>query len=97
MGQSAHRRADRIGDPALAEALREVLVVRRNSRGGNAAVENFVTAVRCLYRHAVADGPINASDNPAANIDKPRRPASLRITVSDAKTRRDQPGRRDHR
>jgi integrase len=66
---------------ALAEALREIVVVRRNSRGGNGAVENFITAVRCIYRHAVADGFISAAENPAANVDKPRRLASPRIAV----------------
>ena len=64
------------------EALREVVVVRRNSRGDNGAVENFVSAVRCIYRHAVADGFINAAENPATNIDKPRSTRSPRAPAT---------------
>jgi len=41
---------------ALAEQIRAGAVVRRNGRGGRSTVENFITALRCLYRHAVADG-----------------------------------------
>jgi hypothetical protein len=49
------------------------VVVRRNARGGRSAVEDFVSAVRCLYRRALADGLIRETDNPAAKVAKPRR------------------------
>jgi integrase/recombinase XerC len=33
----------------LGEHVRANVVVRRNARGGRSAVENFITALRCLY------------------------------------------------
>jgi hypothetical protein len=57
----------------LRNQIRASVVVRRNARGGRSAVENFVSAVRCLYRRAVADGLIRETDNPAAKVAKPRR------------------------
>jgi integrase/recombinase XerC len=57
----------------LAEHIRISRVVRRNSRGGRGAVENFVTALRCLYNHAVDHGHITVAQNPARKVDKPRR------------------------
>jgi integrase/recombinase XerC len=53
----------------LAEHVRTHVVVRRNSRSGRGAVENFITALRCLYNHAVDDGHINETDNPARKVD----------------------------
>jgi integrase len=67
----------------LGEHVRATAVVRRNGRGGNSAVENLITALRCLYRHAVADGWIEARDNPAAKVDKPTRLKSTRRAVAD--------------
>lgn len=67
------------------EHVRSTAVVRRNGRGGNSAVENFITALRCLYRHAVADGLINERENPAAKVDKPRRLTSTRHAVADTR------------
>ena len=32
------------------------VVARRNARGGRSAAEHLIAALRCLYRHAVADG-----------------------------------------
>jgi hypothetical protein len=36
----------------LGEHIRTTVVVRSNSRGGTSAVENFITALRCLYNQA---------------------------------------------
>jgi integrase/recombinase XerC len=63
----------------LSSRLRAQRVVRRNGRGGQLTGEHFIAALRCLYRHAIADGLV--SDNPAARVDKPRRPASTRQAV----------------
>ncbi|HET9655065.1 MAG TPA: hypothetical protein VFP72_06910 [Kineosporiaceae bacterium] len=63
----------------MSSRLRAQRVVRRNGRGGQLTGEHFIAALRCLYRHAIADGL--ASDNPAARVDKPRRPASTRQAV----------------
>jgi site-specific recombinase XerD len=39
-----------------------------------------VAALRCLYRHAIADGLL--TDNPAARVAKPRRQGSMRQAVA---------------
>jgi integrase len=65
----------------LAELVRAGALVRRNARGGRGAVENLLTALRCLYRHAVADGLV--ADNVAVKVDKPRRQASTRRAVPE--------------
>jgi len=49
----------------LGEHIRATAVVRANARGGRSAVENLITALRCLYNQAVADGLISEADNPA--------------------------------
>jgi integrase len=67
----------------LTEHVRANAVVRRNARGGRSAAENFLTALRCLYRHAVADGYLTQADNPALKVDKPRRLTSTRRAVPD--------------
>jgi integrase/recombinase XerC len=41
------------------------VVARRNARGGRSAAEHLVAALRCLYRHAEADGLITQAENPA--------------------------------
>lgn len=74
----------RIPDPTpleikqLAEEICADAVVRRNARGGRTAAEHLISALRCLYRHAVLDGLIREADNPAAKVAKPRRLASTR-------------------
>lgn len=68
----------------LVEQTKCHAVVRRNSRGGRTAAEHLVGALRCLYSHAVADGLVGASENPAARVPKPRRLASNRRAVSAA-------------
>ena len=69
----------------LGEHVRGTAVLRRNGRGGNSAVENLITALRCLYRHAVADGLIDERNNPAAKVAKPRRRSSTRHAVADTR------------
>ncbi|WP_205673439.1 hypothetical protein [Amycolatopsis nivea] len=73
------RRMDTIAAVELkaeAEQARAAAVVRRNSRGGRNAAENFVAAMRCLYKHLVNDSHVDERDNPAARVTKPRRNAS---------------------
>ena len=40
----------------LCEQVRANVVTRRNARGGHKAAEHLIAALRCLYRHAIADG-----------------------------------------
>lgn len=61
------------------------VVARRNNRGGRSAAEHLVAALRCLYRRAVADGYLDAADNPALKVDKPRRLPSTRRAIGDAR------------
>jgi integrase/recombinase XerC len=67
----------------LAEQVKAQVVVRRNARGGRGAAEHLIAALRCLYRHAIADGWITEADNPAARIGKPRRLPSTRRGLAD--------------
>lgn len=46
---------------------------RRNVRGGTWAVESFIAALRCLYKHAEDDELISMSENVAAKVGKPPR------------------------
>lgn len=57
-------------------------VQRRNSRGGRGTAENFIAALRCLYKHAEKDGLIKPDENPAAKTAKPRRQGSTRHALS---------------
>jgi integrase len=68
----------------LAEQIRGHVVVRRNARGGRTAAEHLISAMRCVYRHAVMDGLIREADNPAAKVAKPRRLASTRRAIPEA-------------
>jgi integrase len=61
------------------------VVARRNARGGRYAAEHLVAALRCLYRRAVADGYLDAGDNPAAKVAKPRRVPSTRRAIGNAR------------
>jgi len=69
----------------LGEYIRGNVVVRRNARGGGSAVENFITALRCPYNQAIAEGHIIEADNPARKVSKPNRPPSTRHAVPDAR------------
>jgi integrase/recombinase XerC len=68
----------------LAEHTKNQVVIRRNSRGGRTAAEHLISALRCLYRHAEADGLITEHDNPAKRVAKPRRLTSTRRAITDA-------------
>jgi integrase/recombinase XerC len=48
----------------LGKRLRAGRVIRRNGRGGAGAEENYVAAMRCLYRRAVDGGYVAASFQP---------------------------------
>ncbi|WP_344683512.1 site-specific integrase [Saccharopolyspora taberi] len=67
----------------LAERVRVKVVRRRNARGGRSAVEHFIAALRCVYRHAVADELIDERDNPARRVAKPRRLPNTRRGLPD--------------
>ncbi|GAA2397139.1 site-specific integrase [Dactylosporangium salmoneum] len=67
----------------LAESTRASAVVRSNSRGGRSAGEHMIAALRCIYQHAVADGLLPGSANPAIRVPKPRRLASARHALTD--------------
>jgi len=70
---------------AEAEKAKATAVVRRNSRGGRNASENFVAAMRCLYRFAEQDGLIGERNNPARRVTKPRRLPSTRRALPDTR------------
>ncbi|QFU89523.1 hypothetical protein [Amycolatopsis sp. YIM 10] len=65
----------------LGEHIRSHVVRRRNGRGGTSAVETFIAALRCLYRHAADDELIDPAANAAAKVAKPRRQESLRYAL----------------
>ena len=79
----------RLDDPTpleikqLAEHVRDHVVARRNARGGRSAAEHLIAAMRCLYNHAVADGLITDTDNPARRVPKPRRLPTTRRGLPD--------------
>ncbi|WP_344253171.1 tyrosine-type recombinase/integrase [Pseudonocardia hydrocarbonoxydans] len=62
----------------LVEDTKMNMVVRRSNRGGRSAAEHLISALRCVYRHAEDDGLIDANDNPARKVAKPRRLPSTR-------------------
>jgi len=53
----------------------------RASRGGTGAAENFVSALRCVYRFAEDSGWIRPADNPARRIARPTRRPSQRFAI----------------
>jgi integrase/recombinase XerC len=67
----------------LVERMRSQVVVRRGSRGGRTAAEHLISALRCIYRHAVADGLIAEGNNPSIRVAKPRRLASTRRALKE--------------
>ncbi|CAM3410679.1 site-specific integrase [Kibdelosporangium persicum] len=62
----------------LAEHIKTTAAQRRNTRGGRSAAEHTISALRCLYKHAVADNILNDTNNPATRVPKPRRLPSTR-------------------
>src|SRR6266516_4541120 len=86
--QWGHRRLDEPGPSEiqrLVEHVKTHVVARRNARGGRSAAEHLIAALRCLYRHAVADGHLAEADNPARKVAKPRRLPSTRRAVPDTR------------
>jgi integrase/recombinase XerC len=82
----ADRRLDEITPSeieALARESQANAVMRRNNRGGRSATEHLISALRCLYKRAVADGIISEALNPAAKVAKPTRLASIRSALAD--------------
>jgi integrase/recombinase XerC len=79
----------RLDEPTPSEVRQLVAYVkanavqRRNGRGGHNAAENLISALRCLYRHAVDDGLIDEKDNPARKVAKPRRLPPTRRAITD--------------
>ncbi|MFK3985666.1 integrase [Micromonospora sp. NPDC050397] len=67
----------------LGKKIRSGRVVRRNGRGGAGAEENYVAAIRCLYKFAVNDGVITEAESAAARVAKPKRTASTRSALPD--------------
>ena len=67
----------------LAEQIREQVVQRRNARGGRSAAEHLIAALRCLYHHAITDGLLDESTNPAQKTPKPRRLPTTRRGLPD--------------
>ncbi|MFI5495245.1 tyrosine-type recombinase/integrase [Actinoplanes sp. NPDC051859] len=69
----------------LGKQLRAGRTIRRNGRGGAGAEENYVSAMRCLYRRAVDNNLLSQAENPAAKVPKPKRQESARHALSDAR------------
>jgi integrase len=63
--------------------MKQRAVERGNSRGGRTAAEHLISALRCVYKHAVADGILAEDDNPAVRVPKPRRLASPRRALPE--------------
>ncbi|WP_433655199.1 tyrosine-type recombinase/integrase [Nocardia sp. CA-128927] len=68
---------------ALVEHFKATRLIRRSDIGGRGTVGQSIHALRCLYRHAEADGLITALDNPAANLVIPRRLPSNRRALPE--------------
>lgn len=82
------RRLDEPTPTAIKQLMGEIqatVVVRRNARGGRSAAEHFISALRCIYRHAEDDDLIKRADNPALKVPKPRRLPSTRRAVADTR------------
>jgi integrase len=69
----------------LRAQVQAAAVARRNARGGRSAAEHLVAALRCLYRRAVADGHLDAADDPAVKVGKPRRLPTPRRAIGQAR------------
>ncbi|MFY1702966.1 tyrosine-type recombinase/integrase [Micromonospora sp. WMMA1923] len=67
----------------LVETMKGQVVTRRNARGGRTATEHLISALRCLYSHAAADGLIAEDRNPARRVAKPRRLATTRRALTE--------------
>lgn len=67
----------------LVEHVKTTAAARRNARGGRGAAEHTISALRCLYKYAVADGIVGETENPAKRAPKPRRLPSTRRALPD--------------
>ncbi|MBF6243649.1 MULTISPECIES: hypothetical protein [Nocardia] len=65
----------------MARTIQATARTTRSSRGGTGAVENFVGALRCIYRFAENSAWIRPRDNSARGIAKPVRRASHRYAI----------------
>ncbi|MFI1991056.1 tyrosine-type recombinase/integrase [Actinoplanes sp. NPDC020271] len=82
----ADRRIDSVIPSEIEVAMREIqanALRRRNNRGGRSAAEHFISAMRCFYKRAVADGHIAEGANPARKVPKPARLTSTRSALAD--------------
>jgi integrase len=78
------RRLDEVTKPDLdemTELVRATSRVNRASRGGTTAAQHFVSAARCVYRHAEEKGWIRPADNPARQLVMPTRSTSRRFAI----------------
>ncbi|WP_436498200.1 hypothetical protein [Actinokineospora sp. HUAS TT18] len=66
------------------EDIKATSVLRRNGRGGGSAAESFISALRCLYKHAEKDGLITEAENPARRAAKPHRQPSTRGALTNS-------------
>ncbi|NNH76028.1 site-specific integrase [Nocardia uniformis] len=81
--QWPHRRLDEPTKPeltAMAERLKAESVAK-GSRHGRGTVENFVGALRCIYRYAEDQCWIRPADNPARRVAKPARRPGTRYAI----------------
>ncbi|MFJ9365733.1 tyrosine-type recombinase/integrase [Nocardia sp. NPDC101769] len=76
----ADRRLDEPELVAMAERIKSESVAN-GSRHGRGAVENFVGAIRCIYRYAEDHCWIRPTDNPARKVPKPARRPSARFAL----------------
>ncbi|MGY2126380.1 tyrosine-type recombinase/integrase [Nocardia gipuzkoensis] len=65
----------------MARRIQAEARTNRASRGGTGAAENFVSALRCVYRFAEDSGWIRPVDNPARRIARPTRRPSHRYAI----------------
>jgi integrase/recombinase XerC len=82
------RRIDQVSPSEIRTLIADVKanrVQRRNGRGGRSAEEHVISALRCLYRRATADGFITEAGNPALKVPKPKRLASTRRALPDSR------------
>ena len=80
------RRLDEVSATDIRQLVEDTkinVVARRSNRGGRSAAEHLISALRCVYRHAEDDGLIDAAENPARKVAKPRRLPSTRRAVPD--------------
>jgi hypothetical protein len=81
------RRLDQITATDIETLMRHVMattVPRRNQQHGLYAGEHLIAAIRAIYTHAINDELLPAHRNPAAKVNKPRRPPNGRRALHSA-------------